>query len=170
MFRKRRTENGEQTTEAGRDYHEVTASWGIDGARYVSSRCDQVDWSCWTNLLPLAQAVWRNERRSIGGTEASPEGEWTAQKVRVWFDARQIDLEGSRKGKLLSPARRRACINHVRSQFKVSERRAVMAKFNLSITSQFNLMQPLFLWQIFWLNILFLFNFMYLKNFTSLVF
>ena len=27
-------------------------------------------------------------------------------------------------GKLLSPARRRACIDHVRSQFKVSERRA----------------------------------------------
>ena len=26
IFRKRRTENGEQTTEAGRDYHEVTAS------------------------------------------------------------------------------------------------------------------------------------------------
>ena len=35
-----------------------------------------------------------------------------------------IDLEGSRKGKLLSPVRRRACINHVRSQFKVSERQA----------------------------------------------
>ena len=27
-------------------------------------------------------------------------------------------------GKLLSPTRRRACIDHVRSQFKVSERRA----------------------------------------------
>ena len=26
MFRKRRTDNDEQTTEAGRDYHEVTAS------------------------------------------------------------------------------------------------------------------------------------------------
>ena len=26
MFRKRRIENGELTTEAGRDYHEVTAS------------------------------------------------------------------------------------------------------------------------------------------------
>ena len=26
MFRKRRTENGEQASEAGRDYHEVTAS------------------------------------------------------------------------------------------------------------------------------------------------
>ena len=46
MFRKRRSENGELTSEAVRDYHEVTASWGIDGARYVSSRCDQVDRSC----------------------------------------------------------------------------------------------------------------------------
>ena len=26
MFRKRRTDNDEQTTEAGRDYHEVEAS------------------------------------------------------------------------------------------------------------------------------------------------
>ena len=35
MFRKRRTENGEQATEAGRDCLEVTASLGIDGTRYV---------------------------------------------------------------------------------------------------------------------------------------
>ena len=36
----------------------------------------------------------------------------------------QANLERGRIGKLLSPSRRRACIDHVRDQFKVSERRA----------------------------------------------
>ena len=66
----------------------------------------------------------RNGRRSIEGTEASSEGERTAKTSCVGPDAGQADLEGSGTGKLLSPARRRACIEHVRSQFKVSERRA----------------------------------------------
>ena len=36
----------------------------------------------------------------------------------------KLILKEAVRGNLLSPARRRACINHVRSQFKVSERRA----------------------------------------------
>ncbi|MCV2883069.1 IS3 family transposase [Actibacterium sp. XHP0104] len=36
----------------------------------------------------------------------------------------KLILKEAAPGKLLSPARRRACIDHVRSQFKVSERRA----------------------------------------------
>ncbi|MCH2250721.1 MAG: IS3 family transposase [Cognatishimia sp.] len=36
----------------------------------------------------------------------------------------KLILTEAAKGKLLSPARRRACIDHVRSQFNVSERRA----------------------------------------------
>ncbi|WP_298938613.1 IS3 family transposase [uncultured Ruegeria sp.] len=36
----------------------------------------------------------------------------------------KLILTEANKGKLLSPARRRACIDHVRSQLKVSERRA----------------------------------------------
>ena len=38
-------------------------------------------------------------------------------------DTGQIDPVRGRKGKLLSPSRRRACIDLVRSQMKVSERR-----------------------------------------------
>ena len=41
-------------------------------------------------------------------------------------DLRQDDLDGGRPGKLLSPARRRACIEHVRSELKVSERRVCL--------------------------------------------
>ena len=40
------------------------------------------------------------------------------------LDARQIDPEGSSRGKILSPSRSRACVAHVRSQLDVSERRA----------------------------------------------
>ena len=72
----------------------------------------------------MAQTVWRNGRRSIEGAEASPEGERTAETRCIGSDAGQVDPEGGGKGKLLSPARRRACIDHVRDQFKVSERRA----------------------------------------------
>ena len=36
----------------------------------------------------------------------------------------QIDPEGSSRGKILSPSRKRACVEHVRSQLDVSERRA----------------------------------------------
>jgi len=38
--------------------------------------------------------------------------------------AEQAHIIGSSTGKLMSPSRRRACIEHVRSQFHISERRA----------------------------------------------
>lgn len=49
--------------------------------------------------------------------------ERTVASCGVRSDAGQADLEGSRIGKLLSPSRRQACIDQVRSRFKVSERR-----------------------------------------------
>ena len=39
------------------------------------------------------------------------------------FDAGQADFAGSCVGKLLSPARRRWCVDHVRRELAVSERR-----------------------------------------------
>ena len=75
------------------------------------------------DLLPLAQAVWWDGNRPTEGTQASPEGERAAEKGRVGSDTGQAHPEGSRTGKLLSPARRRACIQLIRSGMKVSERR-----------------------------------------------
>ena len=43
--------------------------------------------------------------------------------IRSYYDSGQAHPEGSRPGKLLSPARRRACIELIRSEMKVSERR-----------------------------------------------
>src|SRR5262249_58454991 len=42
-------------------------------------------------------------------------------------DPRQVDPAGGGPGKLLSPARRRACIGHVRRVLSISERRACAA-------------------------------------------
>ena len=58
------------------------------------------------------------------GTQTPSEGERTAEKGCVRPHSGQVDLGGSCEGKLLSPARRRTCIDHVRSQFRISERRA----------------------------------------------
>lgn len=46
MFRKRRTKNSKQATEAGRDCPEVTADWGADGARYATAACNQTERCC----------------------------------------------------------------------------------------------------------------------------
>ncbi len=42
---------------------------------------------------------------------------------RIGSDLGQAHSDGSRTGKLLSPSRRRACIDHVRNEMRVSERR-----------------------------------------------
>ena len=65
----------------------------------------------------------RNGRATTQGAEAAPEGERAPTGSGFRSDTGQIDLEGGRNGKLLSPSRRRAYIDHVRSQMKVSERR-----------------------------------------------
>ena len=46
---------------------------------------------------------------------------------RIGPDAGQGHLAGGRTGKLLSPARRRLCVEHIREQLGVSERRACRA-------------------------------------------
>src|SRR6202008_1345236 len=42
-------------------------------------------------------------------------------------DVGQADPEGGRAGKLLSPSRRRRCVEHVQRELQVSERRACAA-------------------------------------------
>ena len=49
------------------------------------------------------------------------------RKSGLRSNARQADPDGGCQGKLLSPARRRACIEHIRAQLHVSERRACAA-------------------------------------------
>ena len=75
----------------------------------------------------MAAGVRRTEERPGKAAEGSGDGEHPASSRRVGPDARQADPAGGCPGKLLSPARRRACIEHVRRELSVSERRACAA-------------------------------------------
>ena len=75
---------------------------------------------CLNRHTTVQRRVWRNGRRSIGGTEASSEEKRTAETRSIGSDAGQADPEGGGKGKLLRPARS----DHVRNRVKLSERRA----------------------------------------------
>src|SRR3546814_112737 len=80
-------------------------------------RCQRAD------LLSVAQGIWRPEDRPGAPDEGSGEGECAASTRDLGPDARQADPAGSCPGKLLSPARRRRCIDHIRMMMPVSERR-----------------------------------------------
>lgn len=59
--------------------------------------------------------------------EGTGAGEFAPAPGGVGPDTGQADPDGGRQGKLLSPARRRAVIAHVRRVFQISERRACAA-------------------------------------------
>jgi len=110
--------------EARRDCHEVAAGWRSDGARHAASGCDPANWRSWTDLLPLKEEVRWNGRSPIEGTEAVSKIERATAQSCFWPDAGQVDPGGSCEWKLLSPARRRAWIDRVRMELRVSERLA----------------------------------------------
>ena len=79
------------------------------------------------DLLPLAAGVRRPEVGPGEAAEGAGGGERAPAQGGRGPDARQADPGGGRAGKLLGPARRRACIEHVRRTLSVSERRACAA-------------------------------------------
>src|SRR5690606_27571901 len=76
------------------------------------------------DLLSLAGGVRRHEDRSGQADEGVGAGERPVTSGGVGPNAGQADPVGGGPGKLLSPSRRRACIDKVRAELKVSERRA----------------------------------------------
>ena len=76
------------------------------------------------DVLSLAQGVWWYEDRSAETPEGAREGERAVTPCCLGPDIGQGDSEKGRQGKLLSPSRRRRCIDHVRKRLGVSERRA----------------------------------------------
>src|SRR5690606_39646021 len=76
-----------------------------------------------TELLSLAQGIRRPEDGPGAADEGSGEGECAASSCDLGPDTRQADPAGGRSGELLSPARRRRCIDHIRTMMTVSERR-----------------------------------------------
>src|SRR5437764_2033161 len=75
----------------------------------------------------MAAGVRRVEERPGQAAEGSGDGEQPAAPRGVRPDIRQADPAGGGAGELLSPARRRACIEHVRGVLSISERRACAA-------------------------------------------
>src|ERR671912_1800696 len=79
------------------------------------------------DLLPLAPGVRRAQDRPGQALESARDRERPPAPGGGRPDPRQADPEGGRLGKLLSPARRRACLEHVRGKLRISERRACAA-------------------------------------------
>src|ERR671912_1219139 len=79
------------------------------------------------DLLPLASGVRRPQGRPGQAPEAARDRERPAAPGGRRADPRQADPQGGRLGKLLSPARRRACLEHIRGKLRISERRACAA-------------------------------------------
>lgn len=78
--------------------------------------------------IGVTQQTFYRWRKLYGGMQRSQlarlkELEKENQRLRR-FDAGQIDPDRGGKGKLLSPSRCRKCIDHVRRELGVSERRA----------------------------------------------
>ena len=110
------------------DAHEgLKAAAAKDVASGSDRGCDPVDRRGRGHLLPLAQRVRRPEVGPGEAAKGSRDGERAAAQGDLRSDTGQADFAGGGPGKLLSPARRRVCIEHVRRELRVSERRACAA-------------------------------------------
>jgi putative transposase len=72
----------------------------------------------------MAEALWWDAATSTRSSEGAGEGEPAIAASGLRSHAGQADPDRGSKGKLLSPSRRRKCIDHVRQELGVSERRA----------------------------------------------
>ena len=78
-------------------------------------------------VLPMAPAVWWAEDRPGEAVAGDGSGERTTQACGSGPDVGQPDSKGGSTGKLLSPARRRRCVELARERYGISERRACRA-------------------------------------------
>ena len=83
--------------------------------------------------LGVSEVTFYRLRKEYGGMsggqlrrvkELEKENERLRRAVGLRPDAGQSDTQGGRSGKLLSPSRRRQCIDHVRDRLAISERQA----------------------------------------------
>src|SRR5215210_7019333 len=79
------------------------------------------------HVLPLAPGVRRAQVGPSAPDEGAGDREPALAQGHRGSHPRQADPTGGRAGKLLSPARRRACVEHIRSVLTISERRACRA-------------------------------------------
>src|SRR3712207_4857044 len=119
-----RDEHGWEAEHAGADRGQAAAGRGADGAGQDGGGSGAGDRGDGAHLLPLARRVRRAEARPGEAAQAAGSGERAAAEGRGRPDAGEAHPEGSRLGKLLSAARRRACVEHATTKLGVSERLA----------------------------------------------
>ena len=110
--------------QAGGDRRQAAAGRDRDGAGQVDCGGGAVDRRERADLLPLASRVRQHEDRSGEAVEGAGDGEHSASAGGIGPDLGQAHPDRSRTGKLLSPARRRSCVDKVKAELGVSERRA----------------------------------------------
>src|ERR1700691_31714 len=79
-----------------------------------------------TDVLPLAQGIWRAEAGPGASAEGVGEGELTSEAAGGRAEPGQADPERYRGGKLISPARRRMAVSGAQEKYQVSERRVCL--------------------------------------------
>ena len=99
--------------QAGGDRREAEAGRRAVVAGPAGGGSDPLDRRDAVHVLPVAQGVWRAEVGPGEAAEGPREGERAAAEGGLGSDAGEADPARGRLGKLLSPARRRRCIDHV---------------------------------------------------------
>src|ERR687890_321318 len=116
-----------QETQARGDRRQAAPGGRPGRARAGRGRCRARDRRDRGDLLPLATGVRRAQDRAGQAPEGARDRERTAAPGGRRPHPRQADPKRGRLGKLLSPARRRACVEHVRGELQLPERRVCRA-------------------------------------------
>src|SRR5215218_6932944 len=119
--------DAKEETHPRRDCFQAAPGGRSGCARNPGGGCDPHDWGHRGHVLPLASGVRRPEVRPDQAHEGAGDREPAPAQGHRGPHARQAHPAGSRPGKLLSPARRRACVEHIRAVLTISERRACRA-------------------------------------------
>jgi len=85
----------------------------------------------------LAQRIGRHGHRAAQTTERAGKGKQQAQAGSSGFEPGKSNFGGGGKGKLLSPARRRECVQQVRETTQLSERKVCAAVGQNRATQQY---------------------------------
>src|SRR5215210_422134 len=123
MGRRRRTLDEEETYPRA-DRPHAAPSGRRAGRRSFGPRGRQEAGNQRGDLPPLAQPVWRHEGRRDEAPQGVGEGERPLKEDSRRAGGRHRHPKGGESGKLLSPTRRRAAVEHVGRRLGVSERRA----------------------------------------------
>src|SRR5918911_1601193 len=119
--------DAQEETHAGRDRIQAAPGRCSGRARNPGGGRDPRDRRHRGHVLPLASGVRRPEVEPGQAHEGAGDRERSPAQSHCRPHPRQADPAGGRPGNLLSPARRRACVEHIRSVLTISERRACRA-------------------------------------------